>query len=293
MKIHIVRKGDTLWELAQQYGVDFEALKAANSHISSPDMIMPGMKIRIPTSAKAVKKEAVVKEQQKEQIAEVPFKDITPKPMPVVQEDDIKPIMEIQPEMPMPQMPQLPQMTMPPVMQAPIMEQEQNMYMTFNFPESSEGHELPKVKHHKEKPKKEAMHQPIYHQPMVHQPMMQPVAMVPCFPVHPCHGMPFVHHPMPHPCHMAQPFFHPGQMMPMQDFKQDDCGCGGSQMPMPQMSDMAPMGFDYNMPFQGQQVPMQGQPMTFPTMDNLGGTGFPTPPGFGELRMESREESSN
>ncbi|WBX79028.1 SafA/ExsA family spore coat assembly protein [Virgibacillus salarius] len=41
MKIHIVQKGDTLWEISQQYGVDFEELKQLNSQISSPDMIMP------------------------------------------------------------------------------------------------------------------------------------------------------------------------------------------------------------------------------------------------------------
>lgn len=57
LKIHIVQKGDTLWEIAKQYGVDFEELKQFNSHIASPDMIMPGMKIKIPSTTKSVKKE--------------------------------------------------------------------------------------------------------------------------------------------------------------------------------------------------------------------------------------------
>ncbi|WP_230203554.1 SafA/ExsA family spore coat assembly protein, partial [Bacillus massiliigorillae] len=48
MKIHIVQKGDTLWKLAKKYGVPFEELKKLNSQLSNPDMIMPGMKIKIP-----------------------------------------------------------------------------------------------------------------------------------------------------------------------------------------------------------------------------------------------------
>lgn len=55
MKIHIVQKGDTLWSIAEKYGVDFEQLKSVNVHISSPDMIMPGMKIKVPTEDKHVK----------------------------------------------------------------------------------------------------------------------------------------------------------------------------------------------------------------------------------------------
>ena len=48
MKIHIVQKGDTLWNLAKKYGVSFDELKKMNSQLSNPDMIMPGMKIKIP-----------------------------------------------------------------------------------------------------------------------------------------------------------------------------------------------------------------------------------------------------
>ncbi|MBM7572048.1 SafA/ExsA family spore coat assembly protein, partial [Aquibacillus albus] len=57
MKIHVVQQGETLWKIAQKYGVDFEELKKLNSHLSNPDMIMPGMKIKIPSSTKQVKKE--------------------------------------------------------------------------------------------------------------------------------------------------------------------------------------------------------------------------------------------
>lgn len=71
MKIHIVQKGDTLWKIAKQYGVDFQELIASNPQLASPDMIMPGMKIKIPeakSNEKDVKQEQVTpnKGQKKE-----------------------------------------------------------------------------------------------------------------------------------------------------------------------------------------------------------------------------------
>ncbi|MCT1389518.1 SafA/ExsA family spore coat assembly protein [Peribacillus frigoritolerans] len=57
MKIHIVQKGDTLWKLAKKYGVSFEELKKVNTQLSNPDMMMPGMKIKIPGTSGAVIKE--------------------------------------------------------------------------------------------------------------------------------------------------------------------------------------------------------------------------------------------
>ncbi|WP_242694696.1 SafA/ExsA family spore coat assembly protein [Pseudogracilibacillus auburnensis] len=56
MKIHIVQKGDTLFEIAKNYGVNFEEIVKLNPQLSSPDMIMPGMKIKIPSELKQVKK---------------------------------------------------------------------------------------------------------------------------------------------------------------------------------------------------------------------------------------------
>lgn len=56
MKIHIVQKGDTLWKIAKKYGVDFEELKKMNSQLSNPDMIMPGMKVKVPTTGGSVVK---------------------------------------------------------------------------------------------------------------------------------------------------------------------------------------------------------------------------------------------
>lgn len=98
MKIHIVQKGDTLWEIAKNYGVDFEELKQINSHISSPDMIMPGMKIKIPSSAKAVVKESAVKEKKMEKEMKV----APSQPLPPKKKEEEKSM-----EIPMPQMPVL------------------------------------------------------------------------------------------------------------------------------------------------------------------------------------------
>ncbi|RSK28001.1 SafA/ExsA family spore coat assembly protein [Bacillus sp. HMF5848] len=88
MKIHIVQKGDTLWKIAKKYGVDFEELKKMNSQLSNPDLIMPGMKIKVPSNGVPVKKEAQVKEsvketQKKEAVAPTPPKP-KEKPQPSV-----------------------------------------------------------------------------------------------------------------------------------------------------------------------------------------------------------------
>lgn len=58
MKIHIVQKGDSLYEIAKSYGVSFEEIVKVNPQLSSPDMIMPGMKIKIPSDSKQVKNKA-------------------------------------------------------------------------------------------------------------------------------------------------------------------------------------------------------------------------------------------
>ncbi|AIE60881.1 SafA/ExsA family spore coat assembly protein [Bacillus methanolicus] len=103
MKIHIVQKGDTLWKIAKKYGVNFEELKKINSQLSNPDMIMPGMKIKIPTGGGTVKKEAPMTGGKKEAyikmgpkkekpITEHPFAKEKPKPLPVVEEQpQVKP----------------------------------------------------------------------------------------------------------------------------------------------------------------------------------------------------------
>ncbi|BBW95440.1 SafA/ExsA family spore coat assembly protein [Geobacillus subterraneus] len=79
MKIHIVQKGDTLWKIAQKYGVDFEQLKKINGHLSDPNLIMPGMKIKVPTAGVPVKKGAKTTASPKKiEVKEHPYTEAKP-----------------------------------------------------------------------------------------------------------------------------------------------------------------------------------------------------------------------
>ena len=46
--VHTVRKGDTLWAIAKQYGVELTALIRANPQIKNPNLIYPGEAVNIP-----------------------------------------------------------------------------------------------------------------------------------------------------------------------------------------------------------------------------------------------------
>ncbi|GBF73900.1 hypothetical protein PA598K_02224 [Paenibacillus sp. 598K] len=50
MKIHIVKQGDTLYQLAGKYGVTLEELLKLNPEIANPDQIHVGMKVKIPSN---------------------------------------------------------------------------------------------------------------------------------------------------------------------------------------------------------------------------------------------------
>lgn len=116
VKIHIVQKGETIWDIATKYGVDFEEVKELNHQISSPDMIMPGMKLKIPTSTKPVKNESEkIKEEKKEvqkenKIKETKkesnnkpkesYKDMSPKPIQTIKEDDVEKPKEVKTKVP-------------------------------------------------------------------------------------------------------------------------------------------------------------------------------------------------
>ncbi|WP_308162221.1 SafA/ExsA family spore coat assembly protein [Bacillus sp. ISL-18] len=109
MKIHIVQKGDTLWKIAKKYGVNFEELKKMNSQLSNPDMIMPGMKIKVPTTGGSIKKEAPMGTKPEKTInlgtkkempiAEHPFAKEKPVPLPIKEAPIVKekPIVKEQP----------------------------------------------------------------------------------------------------------------------------------------------------------------------------------------------------
>ena len=45
---YTVKKGDTLWGIAKQYGVALTALIAANPQIKNPNLIYPGDRVRMP-----------------------------------------------------------------------------------------------------------------------------------------------------------------------------------------------------------------------------------------------------
>ncbi|MGZ7440604.1 LysM peptidoglycan-binding domain-containing protein [Paenibacillus sp. TH7-28] len=51
MKIHIVKKGDTLFELSKKYNVPLQKLIEANPQIANPDMLNVGEKVKIPAEA--------------------------------------------------------------------------------------------------------------------------------------------------------------------------------------------------------------------------------------------------
>lgn len=54
MKIHIVKKGDTLFELSKKYNVPLQKLIDANPQIANPDQLNLGDKVKIPAAAAPV-----------------------------------------------------------------------------------------------------------------------------------------------------------------------------------------------------------------------------------------------
>ncbi|WP_338470379.1 SafA/ExsA family spore coat assembly protein [Niallia sp. XMNu-256] len=165
MKIHIVQKGDTLWKIAKKYGVNFEELKKLNSQLSNPDMIMPGMKIKVPTSGGNIKKETQagtgganinIGSKKEAPIKEHPF-------------TKEKPMVELPTEMPNKVAPNnIPPNTVAPIKEVPIKEVPKKVLPKKEVPkkeapivkESPKVKEIPKTiapiveKKPKEKPKK-------------------------------------------------------------------------------------------------------------------------------------------
>jgi len=317
LKIHIVQKGDTLWEIAKQYGADFEQVKQLNPQLSSPDMIMPGMKIKIPASSKPVKKEGEhKKEAQKETqkpAAEKPYKDTSPKPMPVTKEDDVKQPKDIKPKMPM--QPKI-----------PAMEQEMNYYTTINLPqipaykqpeeELAEKkkeiycHSLPKPDlafyHHEPCPPPPVPHVSPYsgghkdcgcggpkpmQMPMHHQPMQ----------------MPMYHHPMPQPMQppmQMHPMYHQQGQMPQPPHYGEMMGPDKSSSNMNMSASPAP-NYDmneygsYSPKFPPKPMEMQhgyhNPQMPPTTLPHFSGSHapMPKPPGFDQWFREDEDDSAN
>ena len=253
MRIHIVQKGDTLWNIAKKYGVDFEQLKSMNTQLSNPDMIMPGMKIKVPQGTKQVKKEAPKQQApkkeapkqpapKKEMPSQPPYKDTSPKPIPSIKEDEKKPVTKGVMEKPMQPMQPI-NMNMPITMPS-IDQQMQNYYTTFHLPQmpmpqpKAEPKAQQKEEYQEESPKEEVkgthaaqMPQQPYNQPMSQQPYNQPMPQQPyhqpmqpqlvhtdfyCCPPHP------VMMPMQMPMHHQQPMPMQQPMHMMGDDESDD-----------------------------------------------------------------------
>ncbi|MFD2446199.1 SafA/ExsA family spore coat assembly protein [Bacillus sp. CGMCC 1.16607] len=298
MKIHIVQKGDTLWKIAKKYGVNFEELKKMNSQLSNPDMIMPGMKIKVPTAGGSVKKEAPIgqvlgakKEMPK---AEQPFVKEQPKPLPVVEAPQKE-----APVMPIKEAPVMPKKEAPiahytPVVPQPVIpEIDINNYYMLNMANMNiqqppqlppkptnilpEAKEMPK-----ELPIKEApiMEVPKEESPLVEAPIEQAMPeeyCVPVSPILPGSGLQPGWCP-PQPC---LPFQHPFMLYQQQAMPQVQGVMNPGMMPgvenptylagmedesssfMPQMPMMSPMGHNPNavMGVEDTQNVPQNQPM--------------------------------
>ena len=225
-----------MWELAKEYDVDFEELKQLNSHLSSPDMIMPGMKIKIPSTKKSVKKEGTKEMGKKDKMTS--YKDISPKPMPVLKEDDNKEKKMPMPEFPAQSLPKIPvmpfpadygskQQPAPEVPQTPKMKQEVKNYTTIHLPQSEKMDESSKPSKPAKKTESSEKHgsfmndmgqhpyMPSYSQPGYQQmPPMIPV-YYPVYQPVPCPPMPMFD-PMPY------------QQGPPMNMPLHDCGCGGT-----------------------------------------------------------------
>lgn len=63
MRIYIVQKGDTLQNIAAEHNVEIDTLMQLNSHISSAEYIVPGMKIKIPKTSIEFKQKREVKKE--------------------------------------------------------------------------------------------------------------------------------------------------------------------------------------------------------------------------------------
>lgn len=250
LKIHIVQKGDTLWKIAQKYGANFEELKKMNSQLSNPDMIMPGMKIKVPTGGVPVTNEGNslgIKEMPKVQhpysdqstkaypVTEIdsepsptpsmqPMKKEMPIAPPPKKEAPVAPVAPVAPkkEMPKKEAPkkevpkkeapkkEMPKMPKLPKIQPIAPEIDINNYYTLNMAMQQPKKEAPKVEAVVESPESPEMES-------IEAPVQQPCyPIVPISPVMPgCgfHYMPCYPPPMP-PAYPAYPAYPQQWQMP-------------------------------------------------------------------------------
>lgn len=254
MRIHIAQKGETLWTIAKKYGVNFEELKNMNAQLSNPNMIMPGMKIKIPGTGATVKKEmptqytapkeapkAVMPAKQKE----MPKAPAQPKAQQPVQQPPKEIIKEVKKEVPypifQPVMPQMPEIDINNYYTMHMNQMQAQVQQAAQEPKEIPVEESPI----QEMPVMPAQQMPVAYAPPV--PYCYPIMPVcdPCYP-YPTHGymhqpmmpqvqgammqpMPMMHQPQPMPM-MQQPQVLPGSVTPGYD--QDYFGDESDQMEM-------------------------------------------------------------
>lgn len=110
-----------MWKIARRYGVDFKELLRANSQLKNPDLIYPGMKIKVPSGRVPARPHHT--ESGTGGVKERPFKE-APRPQPPV-EEEVPPSVETRPyespEQPVaPPPPPAPQIQQAPTPPAPI-----------------------------------------------------------------------------------------------------------------------------------------------------------------------------
>ncbi|MFC4388372.1 SafA/ExsA family spore coat assembly protein [Gracilibacillus marinus] len=275
MKIHVVQKDETLWKIAQKYGVDFDQLIAANQQLADPNMIMPGMKIKIPASTNKQqsdkqqqtppKKEMTQTQEDKSSDKKKPTNQILPE----IKEDEEKkwePLKKELPSLPMnfnkqpsekePKLqPMVPQMNQQKLQQMPQQQQPSNdlkwlQFTSNNFETNIQQPMHPVSEKPQQQPEQPSLTKPVQQQQMPH--------MIPQAPCYSTDGIPYGYgHMQPMPYQGGYPFpdnFNPQQMPQNQMMPQMQQQMPQNQM-MPQMQQQMPQ--EQMMPQMQQQMPQE------------------------------------
>ncbi|MDE3839750.1 spore coat protein [Bacillus methanolicus] len=310
MKIHIVQKGDTLWKIAKKYGVNFEELKKMNSQLSNPDMIMPGMKIKIPTGGGTIKKEAPTAGGKKEAyikmgpkkempITEHPFAKEKPKPLPVEEAPQVMPEEAPKPIAPKKELPKAEKpKPVSPIKEKPKPEKQMPVSPIQEKPKPEKQMPVSPIKE-KPKPEKQMPVSPIQELPKPEKQMpVSPIQELPKLekqmPISPIQEMPKLEKPKtPYSPKMPQPVI--PEMDIQNYYMQNMADMSVPQIPpkpdniFPEMikDDTGPFikeeQFPHTMPTQqgGFQQPMYPYPPNYnPVLPALPGSGYNYPGGY-------------
>ncbi|NIK11252.1 LysM peptidoglycan-binding domain-containing protein [Alkalibacillus almallahensis] len=90
MKFHIVKQGETMASIAEQYGLSESNLYDMNKHLSDVTEVLEGMKVKVPQQAVANRQEVKQKQTSSSHSNErFPFPDhAKPRSIPVIREDE-------------------------------------------------------------------------------------------------------------------------------------------------------------------------------------------------------------